>query len=588
MKPWEKYGGTEAEEAGPWDSYRQKPAAVDKTAIAKDMQRMADPTAGTGFAQQFTEGMGKAMTDLGRGAAQMVNLGPSAAETRETKRLDAPLMKTTGGVSGNIAGNVAMLAPLAVVPGANTVAGAGTLGALTGALQPTENVGERLANMGVGGGTGSGVQTVARYPLETAEVVKSVASAPFKAAKALVEPFYQGGRDQILSRALQGAIGRQNVPQVQQRLQSAQQLIPGSQPTAAEVGQSGGLAAMQRAAAAVDPESYATRAIQQNEARVAALQDMAGTQGQRDFFAADRSAVAKQMYQTAYDLGVDLSKLSPARKGEVTKLLRTPAIQQAVKDARTLAANEMVNMRNPAGSVQGLDYVKRALDDQINNATGNEQRILAGLKDRLLTTIDTLSPDYAMARQTFQTMSRPINQMDVAQEIANRSIRPLDNTLQPSAFARNLSDDVAQRATGFSGATLENTMEPQQLATLNALKDDLARSVLARDLGRGPGSDTTQKLAMTNLAQRAGLPQGVINLPALGRFGNWVYDTADERMKAQLAQALLNPHETASLLSTVRQLPPQATTPPALGEKTSAIARALLLPSLASQLEAQK
>jgi hypothetical protein len=126
-----------------------------------DMQRKADPTSGMSFMDKFNAGMGKAFTDLGRGAGQLFNAGPTAEETRETRQLDAPLMKTSGGVSGNIAGNVAALAPLAVVPGANTVAGAGAIGAVTAGLQPAESAGERVTNMGVGGGLGAGVQALA-------------------------------------------------------------------------------------------------------------------------------------------------------------------------------------------------------------------------------------------------------------------------------------------------------------------------------------------------------------------------------------------------------------------------------------------
>src|SRR3990167_8378044 len=116
---------------------QQRPA-VDKEAINADMQRMADPTAGTGFVQRFNEGMGKAFSDIGGAAGQLVGMGPSAEETRETRQRDAPLMKTGAGMAGNVAGNIAAFAPLAVVPGANTVAGAGALGASIGALQPSE------------------------------------------------------------------------------------------------------------------------------------------------------------------------------------------------------------------------------------------------------------------------------------------------------------------------------------------------------------------------------------------------------------------------------------------------------------------
>ncbi len=113
------------------------------------------------FQENFNAGLGKMMTDVGRAGAQLVGMGPSAEEVQELRKRDAPLMKSGGGFSGNLSGNVMALAPLALVPGANTVAGAGTVGAITGALQPTATPGERLTNMAVGGGTAAGVQALA-------------------------------------------------------------------------------------------------------------------------------------------------------------------------------------------------------------------------------------------------------------------------------------------------------------------------------------------------------------------------------------------------------------------------------------------
>lgn len=126
-----------------------------------DMQRMSDPTTGMSFTDKFNAGMGKAFTDIGRGASQLIGMGPSAAETRETRQLDAPLMGSGAGLAGNVAGNIAMLAPLAVAPGGATVAGAGAAGLVAGGLQPTENPQQRLTNMAVGGGLGAGTQALA-------------------------------------------------------------------------------------------------------------------------------------------------------------------------------------------------------------------------------------------------------------------------------------------------------------------------------------------------------------------------------------------------------------------------------------------
>lgn len=532
------------------------------------MRQMASEqaTADTSGFGKFLAGAGKSVADVGLGIRQLVGNAPQQ-EVDESKARDAALMNSGAGMAGNITGNVAqaLLPGLGAVGAGKTMAlpalqaagklaltspasmtgalASGGLGAAQGFLQPTAEGDSRGMNTGVGLLGGAGIP---------------VLGMAAKTGKGLLEPLYQGGRDAIVGRALRDAAGP-NSNSVIQNLKTAAPLVPGSQPTAAEVANSGGIAAMQRAASAVDPEAYATRAAQQNEARVRAIEELAGTSGERDFHSAARSASADDLYKTAYDKGVDIRRnpvtghfLPKAEiagvKGEITKLMQRPAVQDAMEQARTLAANEGVNLKDPAGSVKGLDYLKRALDDKIGVSSGNEQRVMVDLKNRLLTTIDRLSPDYAQARVTFAEMSKPINQMDVAQEIADKSVNKLTGILQPQAFAKSLSDDTAARATGFGKATLENTMEPGQLSTLNNIKADLARSVAARDMGRGAGSDTVQKLAMTNLMQQAGLPVGLLNTPGLGRLGNWAFSHADAEMKQSLASGLLNPQQTAKLM----------------------------------------
>jgi hypothetical protein len=521
---------------------------------------------------KFNAGMGSAFQNIVDATKQMLGMNTEYGQNKEAQ---SALLHTKAGLGGNIAGNIAAFAPVSVIPGANTVAGAGAIGATVGAFQPTDTSGERLKNMAMGGALGGGTQAIASHPVEIMDAAKGVG----RGLKATVEPFTEEGRNQILARTLRQATGGD--PAALANLRNAKTLVPGSEPTAAEVAGSPGLAGLQRTASAIDPQSFGTREIQQHEARVAALQDLAGTKGARDFAAANRDATANQLYQQAYDVGVDLTKMSPARRGEITKLMQRPAVQDAMSEAKRLAANEGVKLDNPAGSVKGLDYLKRALDDQIENATGNEQRILVGVKNRLLTTIDTLSPEYAAARKVYQDMSKPINQMDIAQEIADKSINKLTDRVKAQALANALTDDTAKSATGFGKATLENTLEPDQLARLTALKEDAARSVFARDAGRNAGSDTVQKLSMSNMMRRSGLPETAMHIPGVSRPLNWAYSSADERMRQQLAQALLNPQEAGVLLSKAGSPALPGVTNPQIGSRNAALARALLMPAIA-------
>lgn len=116
-----------------------------------DMQRMADPTSGMSGVDKFRAGMGKAFTDLGRGAKQIIGMDTDAEESR---KLDAPLMKTGAGLAGNITGNVVPAAATMFIPGVNTYTGAAAVGGAMGALQPTVGDESRLANTAFGAGSG--------------------------------------------------------------------------------------------------------------------------------------------------------------------------------------------------------------------------------------------------------------------------------------------------------------------------------------------------------------------------------------------------------------------------------------------------
>jgi hypothetical protein len=125
-------------------------------------QASYSPTAGMAGLEKFGAGMGKAFVDLARGAGQMVGK-VSTQDVADSRRLDAPLMETGAGNIGNFAGNVAALAPAAFVPGVNTVAGAGAVGALSGLLQPAETTQEMLTNTALGGVLGGAGQKFGQW-----------------------------------------------------------------------------------------------------------------------------------------------------------------------------------------------------------------------------------------------------------------------------------------------------------------------------------------------------------------------------------------------------------------------------------------
>src|SRR6478752_4837418 len=162
-----------------------------------------------------------------------------------------------------------------------------------------------------------------------------------------------------------------------------------------------------------------------------------------------------------------------------------------------MAANQGLDIGNPLTSIDGLHYIKIALDDALefnpSNPLGrNAKSALMGIKESLLKEMDEISPVYGASREAYSQASKPVTQMEIGQEIAKRAINPLTGQIQPQAFARSLSDETAQRVSGMPGATLQGMVQPQELAALNAINDDLARAQFAQTAGRGVGSDTVQ------------------------------------------------------------------------------------------------
>jgi hypothetical protein len=125
--------------------------------LMKWQPKKIDPTAGMSTGDKFLAGVGKGFVDIGRGVGQRVGLVDQKS-VDESKNLDAPLMDTTAGAVGNVAGQIAAFAPTAFIPGANTAVGATLIGAGTGALQPTatgESVGKNALYGAAGGFAGN-------------------------------------------------------------------------------------------------------------------------------------------------------------------------------------------------------------------------------------------------------------------------------------------------------------------------------------------------------------------------------------------------------------------------------------------------
>jgi hypothetical protein len=512
-------------------------------------QQLEDPS--------FMVGVGKGMADTVRGVTDLVG---ASDQFGDTQKADAVINEKAP--AGRFVGNVVSTLPAMFIPGANTIAGGAAIGAGSGLLFNQGNAQERLQNAGVGALGGAGGAVLGKAVPYAAKVAETM-TAPFRS---------EASKNQILARMLQRVVG-DNAVDVAARLENPQILVKGTQPTAAEIGQSGGLSALQRYAEQAAPENYQFRRTQNADARSAVLRGLAKDETNRAGWESFRESATSPLYQQAkgQTLPVDDTLLG---------LLQRPSMSTALGHAEQIAAEQgmpidpvmrdMILNGQANGFINGdaLHHLKIGLDaamkDPKNPLTGAQQRALRGTIGEFEQWREANMPDYAKAQKLYRKLSRPINQIDVGQALydkAKPALTDYGNTTRETAqtFARALRDGdaTAKKATGFNNATLANVLTKRQLNEVNNVAKDMARKANADELGRGIGSNTFQNFAMKDLGEAAGMPGGLLArglglIPVVGGMANAgvhaATANAEREMQAMLADALLDPKRAAELL----------------------------------------
>jgi hypothetical protein len=182
------------------------------------------------FMENVAAGAGKTVYDVARGAGQRLrsvlperaanSLGlPTQADIDEARVRDEALTATVGGKVGQVAGAL----PVALIPGANTLAGATAVGAGMGFLQPTAADESVLQNTAIGGAAGAagkvigdkvagfltrklGADRAAGAALETQNAARDAALAAGKEAGYVIPP--SQAKPGLVNGLLEGMAGK--------------------------------------------------------------------------------------------------------------------------------------------------------------------------------------------------------------------------------------------------------------------------------------------------------------------------------------------------------------------------------------------
>ena len=390
-------------------------------------------------------------------------------------------------------------------------------------------------------------------------IVGAAVNKAYQGGKAMLEPFYEKGQEAIIARALRNFSGGQSDEAITNLLASTP-TVKGSLPT---VGQASGvpsLAATERALLNASPEAtnmLTNRQTQNALARTRALENIAPS-SRVEKYTNLRTKLSEDLYEPALQKGMDFATLTPELQQEIQGLIKAPAIKKAMLQAKTNALNEGKDIANPAGSLRGLHQTKIALDEQIAaveakllrdgipSAKNAELNGLKSAKERLLGFIENpqISPDYKIARETYARLSKPVDQLEQIAKLAESSTKNTDFTTYLGKFSNELEK-----------VKKDGLLSKQQIARLQAIKDDLMTQNYADTAGKGVGSNTMQNLAYANAANVIGLPnmlRGTSGGQMVGRaaqkIGNTLYSNANKEITNKMAETMLSPQRAAELM----------------------------------------
>lgn len=543
------------------------------------------PVAGNNWAQNFGLGYGESVYNIGQAIGQDVGL-VSSQDVQNSRELSAPLNAAKGSGWGRAVGTGATLLPAAFIPGANTLGGAAAIGAGSSMLlQPTTSLGERAINTGVGAAGGAAGLLAGR-----------LIAAGYQGIKGLVQPLFQGGQSRLAAQTLQTfAGGPQASADAATALQAPGTILPGVQPTTAELANNAGLAQLERQLRN-NPE-YMNALTSRNQANRAAmtgaLGKIAGTDADMAAAVSARSAASNPLYSAARE-----AQIVP--DATLKALLTRPSLSSAWNRAQSLASENgealvvgrdipatttthsmVTDFGSPyttttAGQSQtysgrAIQYLKMALNDIAN--TGPQNGMGAHEINSVKSTLGSLNewiqgnvPQLKAADAAYATGSTPINQMEVGRALSDRLLPSLadfgNNTrLNANSFATALrnGDQLAANATGWKGSTLEGVLSPAQMQTVTQVGQQLARRANADELGRAVGSNTSQNIISQSVLRQAlgplGLPESMAERAAQSTFGQsllrpaqWATGAGMPRIMDRLAESALSPDKAAALL----------------------------------------
>lgn len=562
----------------------------------KQAARVHDATDGMSRAQVAFAGAGKSLYDTGRGLSQLGGLvldkiaprqasvadlvaGRDVSRDAENRReqdrieeLDQSLMGNPYGLGGNIVGNVAQVVTPGVVAKLaskvpafvkaapalekvsrvslpNTIKGGAAQGAVLGLMQPV-GTGESRALNTIGGTLFGGAGVA---------LPRAVGAAYRATRRGLLAG---SGAERAAARTIRDSVDDPSI-----LLQSNPSIVPGSTRTLFDETLLPGIARLETKARGAYGDQWVQLDAANAASREAAIRQFAGDEASLAQAVAARTKATAPLYAAANKVkGVDTSRLLTQIDRLAEAQEGRPAVQGALKTVRGLLSRESEGLPDLGqDKMATIANVRLTINDMLAGKYGGESgaalagsRALMAVKSGLDRVAAKASPEFEQATGLFRQHSAGINRMEAGQGLLSRGSAGYDPITQsypltPGKFGQQVKnlDQAVQTATGFRKAKAANVFQPQDLKTIAAINDDLARSGKRLAYGNGGGSHTASqmevgmKLAVKSLARKA---------PWVGPWLESMEAASRERVAAALSEMLQNPAEYRRVIAT---LPPE-------------------------------
>lgn len=202
-----------------------------------------------------------------------------------------------------------------------------------------------------------------------------------------------------------------------------------------------------QAAAAVDKFLARMSPIDSADEAGTLARDAAGTVIKK--LTQERAAQASPIYKQAFS---EFQGIPQELVPQATELMKRPSMRAAGQIAARIAKDEGIDLAQPQSSLQGMHYMKLALDKMIGDeAKGGLQATsrgaLIGLKNQLIGIMDELSPAYKQARGIYSHLSPNIDSVKegVISKIANLGDEQAFKAAE-TMFGPNMSPSAINRA----------------------------------------------------------------------------------------------------------------------------------------------